>query len=195
MDIRNFIRPILAGLVGLGIIVVVIVLLVRLFSGHGTTTTKQIDLAGYSTSPATTTLLIDAPTNIDQDHRQIKITISQTQNEIDVLQGYQSTVIASRTYSNNAAAYGAFLSSLQLLNFTRGNSASDLKDYRGYCPTGDRYVMTFNDGSKDLFSYWATSCGSQGTFKGSKIAVLDLFRAQIPEHDYSLLTDPIPTGF
>lgn len=195
MDIRNYIRPIIAGLVGLGLIIVVIVLFVRLFSGGGATTAKQIDLAGYSNTAATVTLLVDSTTNIDQDHRQVKITITQTQNELDVLQGYEGNVISSRTYPNNSAAFGTFLQTLKLQNFAKGNSASDLKDYRGYCPTGERYVFTFNDGSKNLFSYWATSCSGQGTYKGSKAGVLGQFRRQIPEHDFDMLTGPIPLGF
>ncbi len=194
MEARDYIRPIIAGLVGIGIVVLVIVFLVKLFSGGGSKPAPLVDVGKYTNTAATVTLLVDGPTKVDQDHRQVKITISQTTNEIDVMQGYEGTVVDTRTYPNNSAAFGVFLQSLKLMNFSKGNSSADLKDYRGYCPNGDRYSFTFNDGSSDLFSYWATSC-NQGTFKGSRTGTLSLFRQQIPQKDFNPLTNAIPLGF
>lgn len=190
MNWRDYLRPVLAGLVGLGIVVVVIVLIVKLFTGHGAPST-QIDIGQYANTPATVTLLADGPTNVDQDHRQIKITVSQTQNEIDIIQGYEGNVMSSNTYPSNSVAFGTFLQSLKLLNFAQGNNDKSLSDYRGYCPTGDRYVFTFNDGQTDRFTYWTTSCGGQGTYKGNRDATLDLFRQQIPQTDYGNLTQNV----
>jgi hypothetical protein len=116
--------------------------------------------------------------------------ISGTQNQIQLIQGYQGTVIDSRTYSNNSASYATFLQALKLANFTKGDSKSTA-DYRGYCPEGDRYVYTFNDGYKDLFTYWSTSCG-QGTFSGNRTLVRELFERQIPEKDFDHLTGSVP---
>lgn len=194
MDIRNFIRPIITGLVGLGVVVLIIVLFVKLFSGGGGTPSTQVDVGKYADTAATATLLIDGPTNIDQDHRQVKITVSQTTNEIDIIQGYQGVIINTQSYPNNSAAYGAFLQSLKLLNFSKGNNDKNAADYRGYCPTGERYAYTFNDGNTDLFNFWSTSC-RQGTFKGNALGVLNLFRAQIPRKDFDRLTSGIPLGF
>jgi hypothetical protein len=188
MEPRSILRPIIAGLVGIGIVVLFIVLMVRLFTHHGVTTPNStIDLGHYSDTAASAVLLIDAPTNVDQDHRQIRITVSGTQNEIELIQGYQNDVIQQQTYASNAAAFGAFLQSLKLLNFTKGDNDSANSDFRGYCPTGDRYVYTFNDGYKDLFSYWSTSCG-QGTFNGNRAQVRRLFERQVPETDWSHFT-------
>jgi len=193
MEMRSIVRAIIAGLVAIGLVILVIVLIVKSFSGGPTRPTGRVDVGNYADTSATVTLLIDDPTKIDQDHRQIKISVSNTQNEINIMQGYQGNVIDSRTYSNNSAAFGAFLQSLKLMNFSRGTI--NPKDYRGYCPTGDRYVFTFNDGNKDLFTYWSTSCGSVGTYGGNKIATLELIRAQIPVRDYDQLTSSISTGF
>jgi len=193
MDIRNFIRPIIAGLIGIGLVVLVIVLISKAFSGGGTPAT-QTDVGKYADTAATAMLLVDAPTIIDQDHRQVKITVSQTTNEIDTIQGYEGTILATQSYPSNSAAYGAFLQSLKLLNFSKGNTDKSAADYRGYCPTGERYVYTFNDGNTDLFKFWSTSC-RQGTFKGSALGVLNLFRAQIPQKDFDHMTSGIPLGF
>lgn len=189
MEIRSGLRTIIAALVGIGIIVLVFVLIVKGFSGGGTSA-PAIDLGKYENTAASATLLIDGPTNIDQDHRQVKITVSGSQNEIDIIQGYQGTVINSKTYSNNPAGFGAFLQSLKVFDYSKGDSTSKL-DYRGYCPTGERYLYSFNDGSKDLFNYWSTSCG-QGTYAGDRPGVRALFERQIPEADFDQLTNDIP---
>lgn len=191
MDLRSGLRTVIALLVGIGIVVLIVVLLFKAIFGGGGPSTPPVDVGKYADTAATATLLIDAPTNIDQDHRQVKITVSQTQNEIDLIKGYEGTVIDSHTYSNNAAAFGAFLQSLKLMNFSKGNSDPTQTDYRGYCPTGDRYVYTFNDGNKNLFSYWSTSCG-QGTFQGNRGNVRSLFEQQIPQQDFDQLTNDVP---
>lgn len=193
MESSNLLRPLLALLVGIGLIVLVAVLLIKAFSGGASGPSSQIDITKYSNVASSATLLVDAPTNIDQDHRQVKITVSGTENEIDVLKGYQGTVLQSKTYADNTAAYSAFLQTLKLMNFSKGKTSDT--NYQGYCPTGDRYILTFNDGSKNIFSYWATSCGGQGTYQGELGPVLVQFRNQIPADDFDQLTSDIPLNF
>lgn len=193
MESRDYIRPFLALLVGIGLIVLVIVLIIKAFSSAPSAPSSGINITKYDNAASSATLLIDAPTNIDQDHRQVKITVSGDDNEVDVLKGYQGSVVSSQTYPNNTAAFGTFLQTLQLMNFSKGTLSS--VDYRGYCPEGDRYVFTFNNGENDLFSYWATSCGGQGTYKGALGPVLEQFRRQIPENDFDTMTNNISLGF
>jgi hypothetical protein len=189
MDMRSGIRNVIVALVGLGVVVLVIVLLVKAIFGGGSPAAPTVDVGTYANTGATATLLVDDPTNIDQDHRQVKITVGNNQTEIDIIQGYQGHVIDSRTYSSNPAAFGAFLQSLKLLNFSKGST--NPTDYRGYCPTGDRYVYSFDGGDGKHFSYWSTSC-NQGTFGGNRPAVRALFYAQIPGPDFDQLTGSIP---
>src|SRR5580765_1987005 len=197
MQNTSWIRTAIAGLIGLGLIILVVILLVRAFSGGSTTKPgTAIDLGSYQNTAATVTLLVDgAPTQIDQDHRQIRITVSQTQNEIEVLQGYQGNVIDTRSYPNNSDAFGVFLQSLKLMNFTKGKTDAALADYRGYCPFGSRYVFTFNDGTTDKFHYWATSCGSIGTYQGALKNTLSLIRNQVPQQDFQTMTATVPISF
>lgn len=193
MESSNLLRPLLAMLVGIGLVVLVAVLLIKAFSGGPSSPTSQIDITKYSGVASSATLLVDAPTMLDQDHRQVKITVSGTENEIDILKGYQGTVLQSKTYADNTTAYSTFLQTLKLMNFSKGKVSS--VDYRGYCPTGDRYLLTFNDGNKDLFTYWATSCGGQGTYEGELSPVLQQFQRQIQENDFDQLTSSIPLNF
>jgi hypothetical protein len=193
MESRDYIRPFLTLLVGIGLIILVAVLIIKAFSGSPSAPSSNTDVTKYDTAAGSTTLLVDAPTNIDQDHRQVKIVVGGTENEIDIIKGYQGTVTNSQTYPSNTSAYATFLQTLQLLDFSKGTSST--VDYRGYCPTGDRYVFTFSNGENNLFSYWATSCGGQGTFKGQLSQVLEQFRRQIPENDFNNLTSGISLGF
>lgn len=185
MDARSLIRSIIVALVSIGLVVLVIVLLVKGFSGKPSAPSSRINVGNYAYSSAIATLLIDGPTNLNQDHYQVRISVSGTENEIDVIQGYEGNVVKRQNYSNNAQGFGVFLQSLQLLNFSKGGKSPS--DYRGYCPSGDRFVYSFSDAQNELFSYWSTSCGSQGTFQGSAQAVRTLFERQVPQRDLSLL--------
>jgi len=186
MDVRNYIRPIIAGLVGLGVVILIIVLFVKLLTGGHSQPRHMVDVGKYADTPAVATLTIDAFTNIDQEHHVVKISVSNTQNEIDVMKGYQGSVLKSQTYPNNSVAFGTFLQTLKLLDFAKGTSSNI--DYRGYCPTGDRYTYEFSDGTTTLFNYWSTSCGSQGTFEGKAAAIRQQFERQIPAADFGPLT-------
>jgi hypothetical protein len=194
MESRDLIRPILSGLVGIGLIVLIIVLIVKALTGTPSASTSQVDITKYATTPgASASLLIDTPTGIDQDHQQVKVTVSGISNEIDVLQGYQGKVLQSQAYPNNTAAFGVFLQTLKLLGFSKGTTGSE--DYQGYCPTGERYVFTFNNGRQNVFTYWSTSCGGQGTFQGDAPDILQQFSLQIPQADYQNLTGSLSLGF
>ena len=193
MESRNFIRPFLALLIGIGLVILVVVLIVKAFSGGSSAPSSSINITQYTNTGASATLLVDSPTNINQDHRQVKITVSPTENEIDIIQGYQGNVIDSKAYPNNTSAWETFLQTLNLLDFSKGSTST--ADYRGYCPTGERYIFTFNGGNGNLFSYWATSCGGQGTYEGKLGPTLEQFHNQIPENDYGQLTSSISTGF
>ena len=194
MNWRDYVRPLLTGLVALGIVVLIIVLIVKLFTGHGGTPANQLDLGTYANTPAEVTLLIDEPTKLDQEHHQVKITVSATQNEIDIMQGYEGSIIDSRTYPNNSVAFSSFLQALKQANFAKNSNDKSKTDYRGFCPLGDRYVFTFNDGTTDKFTNWVTSCG-QGTYKGNRSLTLTLFRRQIAVHDFDQLTRNVTLNF
>jgi hypothetical protein len=194
MEARDVIRPILVGLVAIGLVVLVIVLIVKALVGPPSAPSSQIDITNYANTPnANVTLLVDGPTGVDQDHRQVKITVSAAENQIEVLQGYQGNVMENESYDNNPAAFMAFLQTLKLMNFSKG-IVSTVSD-EGYCPAGDRYVYTFNNGEKNLFTYWSTSCGGQGTFGGNAGQVLEQFRQQIPQSDFDQLTSDVSLGF
>jgi hypothetical protein len=196
MEFRNYIRPILAGLVGLGLVVLLIVLAVKLFSGgSGEPLARSVDVTKYATGASSATVVFQGPTVLDADFREVRITVSESQNQIQLIQGYQGHVIEAHTYPSNGDAYEAFLQSLERLNFSKGIDR-DIGDYRGFCPGGSRYLYSFNDGSSDLFKYWSTNCqGVAGTFQGQPDAVRQLFVAQVNQDDFSNLSNSTAIAF
>lgn len=173
-------RYIFAFLVTIGLIVLILFLI---FGGHGSApTAKQTSLIKYLNTGSTAQLLVDGPINAERNHQQLEIDVNATQVIFTLFQGYQRTPVNTQTYANNSNAYAAFVYGLQRAGFSLGNSDEALSDERGYCVSGNRYIYTFNDGSKELFRYWSTSCG-QATFKGNISTVQYLFKNQVPDYD------------
>ncbi len=179
----QYIRRILAILIGLGLIILTIVLIVRGFSGGGSSNApeSQKDLSSYATTSASVSVTSDGPVVADQDYRSTVIKVSNTDVTIDVIQGYQGNVIQHQTFANNVNSYTVFLKSLQGLGFTKGDSDPAKGDGVGVCPTGHRYIYQLSGAGEDSFSFWSVSCsGGAGTFKGSAAQVRSLFERQVP---------------
>jgi len=168
-------------------IVLIILLIILIFHGGGAkvpSTAKTLD--SYASTDAEVSVTIDGPIVADQNHQAVKITVSNDSAVFEQIQGYQGDVIKQQSYPNNTDAYTNFLFALERAGFTEGSSASNLKDERGYCPLGDRYIFEINQDGKELERYWATSCGNPKTYKGIVGLTLTLFQDQIP--DYSDLS-------
>lgn len=174
-------RFLIAILVTIGLIVLIIVLLLR---GTGTNPAKQaLDLGSYAFNGASEAqLIIDGPIVAESKHQGLKIGVAENEVTLTIYDGYEQNVIKTQTYVSNSDAYAAFLHALQHASFTDGNSNKDVSDERGYCPGGFRYILSFNDGAKNLIRYWSTSCGN-GTFRGQLSTILFLFKAQVPDYN------------
>jgi hypothetical protein len=186
------VRYFLSILIGIGVIVLVIVLIVKALSGGKHTPNKQIDLASYASKNSVVHLLIDAPVVGNDQHRAIEISVDNSAITLDILQGYEGKVTTHKAYDNTQAAYEVFLKALQYNGFTKGDINSTNSDERGVCALGDRYVYMLASDDKTVFRMWSTSCGGQGTFGGSPQTIRTLFRRQIPDRDFSQLTNNIP---
>lgn len=190
----NFnIRGLLAALVGLGLVILVIVLLVKAFTGGSSTPKASLDITKYASTNSTAELYIDAPVNLNQDHRTIKISVDQNQTQIQVMRGYDGEVIQQQSFPNTESGYAVFLSALQLQGYAKGNSDAAQADERGQCPLGDRFIYQFTTGGESKFRYWNTSCGG-GTFKGNGNTIRTLFERQIDQQVFDKFTGSIPLG-
>ena len=125
----------------------------------------------------------------EEDRRAIRITITGSERKVEVLQGYDESVLKSDSFSNKSSAFNDFLLALEGANFTRRDTSIKVDD-KGICPLGNRYVFEaqYNDNSK--IRTFSTSCSAKNvSFKGERSTIDTLFKAQIP--NYSGLTSNI----
>lgn len=171
--------------VTIGLIALILVLLLR--GGGSAPEVRTSRLADYVNSGSSAHYIVDGPVNAEQDHQIIKIDVDADEVLLTVYSGYQGTVINQDRFPNNTDAYTVFLKSLQTQGFTQANTDPSLKDERGVCPLGQRFIYAFDNGTKETIRSWSTSCGD-GTFKGKKGAVRELFQRQVPDYDQQVNT-------
>ncbi len=176
-------RYVVAFLIAIGLIVLFVILLLRaIFSGGGgdETPRQRINLTDYENTGVVMRMITDGPVNANELHRQIRIEVGRDANVVQIIHGYQGEIVRQERVANNVQAYGNFLRAIDLLGYTNGNESKQLEDYRGYCPTGNRYIFQIVEGSTIRQQFWSTSCGDSGSFHGQTDRILELFRAQIP---------------
>ena len=173
-------RYFLVFLITVGLIILAFVIILKAFSSAPSSPVTP--LVDYSNTSTFVEMTVDGPVVADQSHNAIEMTVGQSQNEINIIQGYQNSVIATQSYPNNSSAYGVFLRSLDLAGYTKGNNDPNATDYRGYCSTGDVYIFQVINPNKTIEQYWSTSCCHEGTFKGNIDLVQALFQAQFPDY-------------
>ncbi len=181
----DLLRYTLGFLVAVGLIVVVIVVLVRsLVSAPNQTTTPvtPVGLTSYANTATTVQLTIDSPVVAPEKHHDIIINVGNGQSIFTLTQGYQGQVVRTQSYPMDNEAYAVFLRALKANGFDHGNADPSLKDERGQCALGDRYIYQIIDPSgNSIQRFWYTSCGN-GTFNGSPSAIRRLFSTQIPDY-------------
>ena len=173
-------------------IALIILLIVLLFHGGGKpkvhSTSRTLD--SYATTDAEVSLTIQGPITANQTHQSIKITVTNNAATYQQIQGYQGDIQKQQTYGNNVDSYTNFLFAIERAGFTEGDTSASLKDERGYCPLGNRYIFEASQDGKQLMRYWTTNCsGTPSTFKGATSTIITLFQDQIP--DYGSLSNNV----
>ncbi len=175
---------IIGFLVTIGLLVFVFVMIFRGGGDSSTQTNKEgsklLNYANTSVEMQFTTL---GPVSADLTHNSVRVTIGNTSSSIDVVQGYEGHITATKSYANNSAAYADFLQALQLAGYNLGSTDKTLADERGRCATGNRYVLGIKDGNREIQRYWSTTCGGAATSKAKPDIIKSLFVAQIPDYD------------
>lgn len=175
-------RVIIFFLISIGLVVLIVIMLFKSFPGTKSTsdnTTKTIDLVTYAKTDAVTSMYVDGPVIVDQDHKAARITVDRTQTKIEVINGYEGRVVRQETFPNNSESYASFLKSIEKLGFDSAVATNISADERGFCPTGNRYIFTLNNGANEVVRAWSSYCG-QGNFGGQYKSIIALFKAQIP---------------
>jgi hypothetical protein len=182
-------RYFIGFLAAVGLIILVFILVIRGFGGEPSPRTDP--LSDYTSTDALMLMTVDGPIISEQEHQAYRITVGRSETRIETLQGYEYEIIETKTYENNQQSFTNFLRALDLAGYSRGlkNAPRVAQDERGVCATGNRFVFEITNGTSELQRYWTTTCGGgQGTFKGSKEQVKQLFDHQIPTADFSRMT-------
>ena len=173
-------RYIIGVLVAIGLVVLLIVLL---FSGGGSKPQNSKSLSSYANSDAVARLTIDGPEVSQQDHHQVQIEVSRDSVTFRKIQGYDGQVLDTRNYDNSLNSYSVFLHALAHAGFTKGNTDPSMKDERGNCALGERYIFELQQDGNDIVRFWSTSCGSPKTYGGNTALTLGLFQKQVPDYN------------
>lgn len=177
-------KYLLGFFITVGLIILLIVLLVM---GNGPKTqvpNSSKTLASYSNDQsALVRLTVDGPITSPQEHHASRITVSRDSTTYEQLVGYNGQITSTQTFGNTQTSYLSFLRAIQLAGFTRGDTAANLKNDRGFCALGSRYIFEFEADGKQLERFWSSSCGGASSFKGSTALNLALFRKQVPDYD------------
>ena len=188
-------RYFIGFLITIGLIILLIMLLFHHGGNNGKVPETKVPLISYVNTDTVVRETIDEQISASNTHRTIQITVGNTDTTFNLFKGYDQEVDKTKTYPMSPSGYGVFLRALQHAGFTEGNDDSSLKDERGWCPSGKRYIFEVIQGGDSIERYWATSCGGSTpkTFNGKVSTVLDLFRRQVP--DYDNLTNNVDTTF
>lgn len=178
-------------LIGFGLLIVLLFIIIFMIMRGGNDKPKvpetQRELTSYVTDPnVSITETIIGPITAAQTHDQVDIEVTNSTASIRVSRGYDGNVVSSRDYPVSTEAFSEFLSALDHAGFTEGNTDEKLKNDKGYCAAGQRYIFTIEDGSNTIQRFWTTSCNKTKTYKGNLTLTVNLFRKQIP--DYNDLT-------
>lgn len=168
-------------------ILLIILLIILLVTGGGSKSqapNSSKTLSTYSDdASALVRLTVDGPIVAPQNHRATRITVSRDSTTFEQLVGYNGQVTLTQTYGNTQTSYLSFLRALQLAGFTKGDKSTDLKNDRGYCALGSRYIFELEASNKRLERFWSTSCGETRSFDGNTPLNLTLFRNQVPDYN------------
>jgi hypothetical protein len=125
----------------------------------------------------------------EEQRQSIRITIDRNQRVIELLDGYQQTVINKKTYSNNSEAFNEFMFGLSRAGFATKQDP-EFDSEKGVCPNGNITIYKLVENGEDISRLWGSTCSNNdGSFDGNRRVVKDLFEDQIP--DYKQFVDDV----
>ncbi len=169
----------------LGVVIFIVVMIV-IIASHGPapskTLRKPIDPTTYNYPGSSITQITTGNLVANSNRQAVKITVSQDQVSIYLLNTYNQTISKTQSFSNNSTAYGIFLEAMQNNLFT--TSRPSLYKYTfATCPLGQTYQYQLSSNAKMVSDLWSTSCSNaQGTFAGYGSAIRTLFNLQVPNY-------------
>lgn len=161
-----------------------IVLIARnIFSGNDTpmTQTQEVaPLSDYNRPGIRVTLEVQGPVVAKEEHNAYRLIVSRTDRIMQVVNGYDGSIVKQERLDNTEEAFGVFLKALERGGFDNVNAAYTNEDERGACATGRRHIYMIEDEGIELFRTWNTTCGNDIGTSDAPRSVRTLFQKQFP---------------
>lgn len=143
-----------------------------------------VKLTEFATDTGSSVIWVQqGPVEGQDQRRSVRITISPSERRFEILSGYEESVERTQTFSNNNQAYEAFIQALNNAGFARERDVP-LKDERGVCPLGNRFIYELKDDGDRKLRTWSASCNNAaGPFAGNSLLTRQLFQRQIPDYN------------
>lgn len=142
---------------------------------------KSIVLTDYIDKDSQVFVTTEGSVNGEDVHRSIRISVSSSYRQIDIVEGYQNKVIKTKTYSNNQDAYHEFMYALSKTGYGKTRK-TDIPSEDGVCATGERYIFEVLDNGDSASRTWTADC-MKGSSPASPDKVTHLFEEQITDYD------------
>lgn len=173
--------------------ILVIILIARNTGGRDPATLEtKVSLASVASTESEFVFTESGPIVAEENFYQIVIKISRDLRTIDVIRGYQGSVVATKSFANNSQAFSDFLNAIDRAGYTAEQN-TNLDSEAGVCPAGQRYVFTSDQNGED-FRRWSTSCRERGNFGGTLNTILRLYQDQIPDYTQFIRDTRTATG-
>ena len=177
-------RYIIGVLACIGLAILLIILLFT--GGHKAATpthtgVQTMLLPDYSSTSADVKMVIDGPITAPQTHNSVVVTVSQSDIDFQLIQGYDGDVISSKIFNNSQNSFYNFLAAIYYAGYSDGGKVNYTTD-AGLCALGERYDFYLTENGQNLQHYWATSCGGPKSYDGNLAQTLTLFQRQVPNY-------------
>lgn len=170
----------------LGVILVIFLVVALVFGRGGNTTTQSnktiAQLVDYADKNSSVSLTTIGRMVGDEQRREIRVTVTPNERRLEILSGYNESVMSLQSYPNTQEAYSNFLSALGNNGFNKKRETT-ITDPRGLCPTGQRYVYDLSQDGNHISNLWNSSCNDGSNFAGRGQTIRTLFKQQIPDYD------------
>lgn len=167
----------------------IILALVLFFSNNPKTNPAQLQqqitrFSSYAKTDAEATLDINGPIVSPSNHNEVKISVSSSEINLQVIQGYDDSVTVNQTFPNSQNSFEAFLRALYINGFDATPKKNSLTSPLGLCSLGDTYTFGLNRNSNNIVNSWITNCYSDiSTYTGNFQNTLNLFQKQVPNYN------------
>jgi hypothetical protein len=182
-------RPAVRNIIIIAVIVIVSILFISFVAGRDSESDERaeqpaINLSDYAEGDGEATLTIKSRITADENYRTIRVSVSPSERNLQILSGYRETLEREEVFPNNQTAYREFILALKGAGFSKQAEKPIQAEPEAVCPLGRRYFYELQDfGSEPVISTWSTSCTIRNQpFAGNGTSVRRLFELQIPDY-------------